>query len=71
MNRGARFATKQLPEGLLAARITFDTVYGISARPNIADYIQQIEGRASVAAARVREAEIPTVTCEDPWSRNS
>ncbi|WP_281033438.1 glutathione binding-like protein [Neorhizobium lilium] len=30
--------------------------------PSISDYIQRIEGRASVAAARVREAEIPTVT---------
>ena len=30
LTKGARFATKRLPEGLLTARITFDTVYGIS-----------------------------------------
>lgn len=30
--------------------------------PGIADYIQRIEARASVAAARAREAEIPAVT---------
>jgi glutathione S-transferase len=29
--------------------------------PNIPSYIQRIEARASVAAARIREAEIPTV----------
>lgn len=30
VRKGARSATKQLPEGLLTAHITFDTVYGIS-----------------------------------------
>ncbi len=30
VTKGARFATKRLPEGMLTARITFDTVYGIS-----------------------------------------
>ncbi len=40
LTKGARFATKQLPEGLLTARITFDTVYGISIANPEAKYIE-------------------------------
>ncbi|MFN7093159.1 MAG: DUF6892 domain-containing protein [Allorhizobium sp.] len=40
LTRGARFATKRLPEGLLTAHITFDTVYGISIANPEAQYIE-------------------------------
>lgn len=40
LTKGARFATKQLPEGLLTARITFDTIYGISIADPEAQYTE-------------------------------
>ena len=40
LTKGARLATKQLPEGLLTARITFDTVYDISIANPKAQYFE-------------------------------
>jgi len=40
VRRGARFGTKRLPEGMLTARITFDTVYGISISNPDAEYAE-------------------------------